>query len=143
MNRAALDKIAALCRRFGVRRLDLFGSATTGAFDPATSDLDFVATFADTDVPGYVDRFLDFVDALEALFGRPVDLVIDRSIRNPRFRQAVDSTRQPVYDDRNTSAPQPSAPTSSQTSGSVKMPNSSSPSKAPSPSLSAASGSVP
>ena len=87
-----------------MRRLDLFGSATTGAFDPATSDLDFVATFADTDGPGYADRFLDFADALEALFGRPVDLVIDRSIRNPRFRQAVDATRQPVYEDRNTPA---------------------------------------
>ncbi len=37
----------------------------------------------------------------------------------------------------------PSAPKSSQTSGSVEIPNSSSPSKIPSPSLSAASGSVP
>ena len=43
-----LDDIGALCRRYGVRRLDLFGSAATGAFDPATSDLDFVAAFADT-----------------------------------------------------------------------------------------------
>ena len=99
-----LDAIRRLCRQFGVRRLDLFGSAAVGAFDPATSDLDFVATFADTDVPGYADRFLDFAEALEALFGRPVDLVIDRSIRNPRFRQAVDATRQPIYDDRTASA---------------------------------------
>jgi predicted nucleotidyltransferase len=99
-----LDEIAALCRQYGVRRLDLFGSATTSDFDPETSDLDFVATFADTHVPGYADRYLDFADALEALFGRPVDLVIDRSIRNPRFRQAVDATRQPVYDDQNTPA---------------------------------------
>ncbi len=95
-----LDHIAALCRRYGVSRLDLFGSAATGAFDPATSDLDFVANFVDTHVPGYADRYLDFADALEALVGRPVDVVIDRSIRNPRFRQAVDATRQTVYDDR-------------------------------------------
>jgi uncharacterized protein len=99
-----LAEIHALCRHYGVRRLDLFGSAATESFDPATSDLDFVATFADTDVPGYADRFLDFAEALEALFGRPVDLVIDRSIRNPRFRQAVDATRQSVYDDRNAPA---------------------------------------
>jgi hypothetical protein len=59
------------------------------------------ATFADTDVPGYADRYVDFAEALEALFGRPVEVVIDRSIRNPRFRQAVDAARQPVYDDRN------------------------------------------
>ena len=36
-----LPALQALCRRFGVRRLDLFGSAATGRFDPALSDLDF------------------------------------------------------------------------------------------------------
>lgn len=33
-----LPEIASLCKRFGVRKLDLFGSATTGRFDPAHSD---------------------------------------------------------------------------------------------------------
>jgi uncharacterized protein len=99
-----LEAIRALCRRHGVRRLDLFGSAATGAFDPATSDLDFVATFADTNAPDYAERFLDFAEALEALFGRQVDVVIDRSIRDPHFRRAVDATRQPVYDDRDAPA---------------------------------------
>lgn len=98
------EAIRALCRRYGVPRLDLFGSAATGAFDPAMSDLDFVATFADTHAPDYAERFLDFAEALEALFGRPVDLVIDRSIRDPHFRRAVDATRQPVYDDRDAPA---------------------------------------
>lgn len=38
--------IAALCRRFGVRRLVVFGSAARGAdFDPARSDLDFLVEF--------------------------------------------------------------------------------------------------
>jgi predicted nucleotidyltransferase len=99
-----LDEIAALCRRFGVRRLDLFGSAATGAFDPETSDLDFVATFADTHVPGYADRYLDFADALEALFGRPVDVLTENMIGTPYFRQSVDATRQPLYDDRDAPA---------------------------------------
>jgi predicted nucleotidyltransferase len=98
------DEIAALCRQYGVLRLDLFGSAAIGAFDPASSDLDFVATLADTHAPNYAERYLDFADALEALLGRPVDVVIDRSIRNPRFLQAIDATRQPVYDDRNAPA---------------------------------------
>ena len=98
------DEIRALCREYGVRRLDLFGSAATGAFDAATSDLDFVATFADTHVPGYADRYLGFAEALEALFGRPVDVVTEPSIKNPYFRQTVEATRQPVYDDRDASA---------------------------------------
>lgn len=98
------QEIAALCRRFGVRRLDLFGSAATGCFDATTSDLDFVATFADTRTPGYADRYLGFADALEALFGRSVDIVTERSIQNPYFRQAVEAARQPVYDERDAPA---------------------------------------
>jgi predicted nucleotidyltransferase len=98
------DAIRALCRTYGVRRLELFGSAATGAFDAETSDLDFVATFADTRSPGYADRYLGFAEALEELFGRPVDVITERSIQNPYFRQAVDASRQPIYDERDTTA---------------------------------------
>ena len=87
-----------------MRRLDLFGSAATGAFDPATSDLDFVATFADTHAPDYLDRYLNFADALEALFDRPVDLLTENMIENPYFRQAVEASRQPIYAERNAPA---------------------------------------
>jgi len=98
------DAIRALCQTYGVRRLDLFGSAATGAFDAATSDLDFVATFADTRSFGYADRYLGFAEALEALFGRPVDVITERSIRNPYFRLAVEASRQPIYDERDAPA---------------------------------------
>src|SRR5829696_2601671 len=94
------NAIRALCQQYGIRRLDLFGSAATGAFDAATSDLDFVATFADTRSPGYADRYLGFAEALEALFGRSVDVITERSIRNPYFRQAVEASRRPIYDER-------------------------------------------
>jgi len=93
------EEIAALCRQFGVARLDLFGSAATGAFG-ADSDLDFVAAFADTSPGTYADRYLDLAEALEALFGRRVDLLTERAIRNPYFRRQVDATRRVVYDGR-------------------------------------------
>src|SRR5215216_1862480 len=96
--------IGALCQQYGVRRLDLFGSATTAAFDPVRSDLDFVATFANTNVPGYADRYLGFAEALEALFDRPVDVITERSIRNPYFRQAVEASREAIYDERDAPA---------------------------------------
>jgi uncharacterized protein len=79
------DAIRALCRHYGLCHLDLFGSAATGAFDASTSDLDFVATFTDTRLPGYADRYLGFAEALEALFSRSVDVITGRSIRNPYF----------------------------------------------------------
>lgn len=94
-----LEMIRALCRDYGVLRLDVFGSATTDAFDTGTSDVDFVVTFANTRTPGYADRYLGLAESLESLLGRPVDLVVDRSIRNHYFREAVEATRQPVYDE--------------------------------------------
>ena len=99
-----LDAIHALCRAYGVRRLDLFGSATIGDFDPTTSDLDFVAIFADTRSPGYADRYLGCAEGLEELFGRSVDVVTERSIRNPYFRRAIAATRQPISDERDAPA---------------------------------------
>ena len=40
---------------------------------------------------------LAFLEGLEELFGRPVDLVVDTAIRNPYFRRAVEQTRSPLY----------------------------------------------
>jgi predicted nucleotidyltransferase len=91
------SELAELCRTFGVRRLELFGSAAAGAFREETSDLDFIADFADRSA-GYADRYLAFADALEALFGRSVDVMTERSIRNPYFRRSVDATRELIYD---------------------------------------------
>ena len=90
--------IADLCRRHEVRRLDLFGSAARGDFQPERSDLDFVVQFARTGYAGYADTFLNFADALEKLLGRKVDLLTERMIRNPYFRATVDATRQTVYE---------------------------------------------
>ena len=67
---ARQGQLASLCERYGVLRLDLFGSAARGGFNPTVSDLDIVALFADRTNPNYVDRYLGFADALEALFGR-------------------------------------------------------------------------
>lgn len=72
-----------LCRRYGVARLDVFGSAARGTdFDVATSDVDFLVQFG----PQGDDlaRFLDFRDALESLLGRSVDLVDRKAIESSR-----------------------------------------------------------
>ena len=92
------DALAALCRQYGVARLHLFGSAArTEQFDPAASDLDFVVCFAD-ESPGYADRYLDFAEALEQLFGCEVDLVTERSVQNPYFQRSMESDQQLVYE---------------------------------------------
>lgn len=93
-NRSELE---TLCKRFGVGRLEAFGSAVTGRFQSETSDIDFLVEFQPPNGPGYADRYFGLLESLEALFGRPVDLVVASAIRNPYFRQSVDATRTLLY----------------------------------------------
>lgn len=74
------------CARYQVRRLELFGSAVRGAFDPQRSDLDFLVEFGPLQPGQYADTYFGLLEALQALFGRSVDLVMVRAIRNPSFR---------------------------------------------------------
>jgi predicted nucleotidyltransferase len=91
--------LVELCSRYRVERLYVFGSAVSERFDSHHSDLDFLASFVDREPTGeYADRYLDFAERLEQLFGRPVDLVTEQSIRNPYFRREVESTRQLIYE---------------------------------------------
>ena len=92
------SEIAALCRRFHVRRLDVFGSAAHGDFNPARSDIDLLVEFAAEE--DNFARFLDFKEALEALLARPVDLVDRRAIeasRNYIRKQHILTGAEPVY----------------------------------------------
>ena len=90
-------EIAALCRQFGVSQLEVFGSASTGGFDPVSSDYDFIARFTAQPGVSMGRRFLGFSDALETLLERPVDLMTDRPIENPCLRAAVNGSRKAIY----------------------------------------------
>lgn len=98
-----LKAIAALCEQFGMVKLELFGSATTDRFDPATSDLDFIVDLGGYE-PGVNRRYIHFAWALEELLGHDVDLLTDANIRNPYFREAVDEQRVTIYETRDRQA---------------------------------------
>lgn len=89
--------VVLLCEKHGVASLDLFGSGVSGAWNPNTSDLDFIVTFRTDAVGLLIDRYLGLADDLEALFGARVDLVTPGAIRNPYFREAIEVTRSRVY----------------------------------------------
>lgn len=97
------EEITLLCRRYGVARLEVFGSAATGAFDPETSDVDFIVDLGGYE-PGVARRFFDFAEALEALLGHNVDLITESQIRNPYFRRSVNDARELVYESRDRKA---------------------------------------
>jgi predicted nucleotidyltransferase len=93
---ARLPELQQLCARFRVSRLELFGSATSTRFDPSSSDLDFLVEFQDLG-HGYFDAYFGLLEALEALFGRPVDLVMSRAVTNPYFLEGIQASRTVVY----------------------------------------------
>ena len=82
------EELEQLCRRFHVRRLDLFGSASSDDFNPARSDLDFLVEF-EPEASSF-DIYFGLKESLEALFGRSVDLVESSAIRNPYFKASVE-----------------------------------------------------
>jgi uncharacterized protein len=90
-------QIAQLCQRFRVRRLELFGSAARGDFDPATIDLDFFVEFEDLGWKGSFRRYMGLKLALEELLGRPVDLVEPHAVVNPYFLPVAQKHRSLVY----------------------------------------------
>jgi len=91
------SEVATLCRLAGARRLDAFGSTVRGDFNPDSSDLDFVVEFDDLQPAGYARAYFALKEGLEALFGRPVDLITSSSLINPYFVQRVAQERRNVY----------------------------------------------
>ena len=92
------DELKRLCLIYGVRRLDLFGSASTDLYDPDESDLDFLVEYQPPTFNGYAGAYFGLLEALSGLFGRPVELVVESAIKNPYFRQSVVQTRTPIYE---------------------------------------------
>lgn len=95
--KAYMEELAELCRKYGVKRLELFGSAARGDFVVQHSDVDFVVDFAEEHRLGAFEQYFGFKEALEQLFKRPVDLVEEKAIRNPYFRQAIAQDRMMIY----------------------------------------------
>lgn len=90
-------EIEEACRRLGVRRLELFGSAADADGEAQVGDFDFLVDLGDVAPTAYADTYFKLQEVLEALFGRPVDLVTDASVSNRYFREAIDRTRRLLY----------------------------------------------
>lgn len=92
-----LPELHALCRRFHVAGLALFGSAASEGFHPSPSDFDFLVEYLPEAKEEYPDVYFDLKAGLEVLFGRPSDLVMTRAIRNSYFREEVEETKVSLY----------------------------------------------
>lgn len=86
-------RLRVVCERYGVARLDVFGSASRGDSDPH-SDIDLLYTLMPGARLGW--EIEDLVDELAAIFQRPVDLVAERAV-NPLIKSRVLSEARQLY----------------------------------------------
>ena len=95
-----LESIIALCKKYKVAKLWVFGSILTSRFNDQ-SDVDFSVDFDSETINkeglDWADIFFNFMHELESLIGRKVDLVCDDSVNNPYFRRELDSTKRLIY----------------------------------------------
>lgn len=85
-----------LCKKYDVKELYLFGSATTENFS-GDSDLDFIVKFSRQGFEGAFDQYIDFKHELEQLFNRPVDLYHHKKFRNSLFQKEVERSKKLLY----------------------------------------------
>jgi len=84
------------CRRFQVEQLEIFGSAAEGAAQ--VRDYDFLVRFTHEAKGRLLKNYLGLAETLERILGRPIDLITERSLRNPYLKAAVNRQRKTVYE---------------------------------------------
>ena len=92
------SEIAAICEKYRVVKIELFGSATRDDFDPNQSDLDFLVELQPRPPVEYANSFFCLRWALQDLFQKSIDLVEANSITNPYFRQSIELNRVVLYE---------------------------------------------
>jgi len=91
------DAIAALCRRYGVTRLEVFGSALRDDFRPGESDVDLLVEFAPTDPYTKAQVYFDLRVELRTLLGVEVDLVMTGAVKNRYIARDIERTKRMLY----------------------------------------------
>jgi uncharacterized protein len=95
-----LDKhikdIRQLCSNHKVKELYAFGSVLSDQFNQ-DSDIDLIVNFEPIDVSLYADNYFDFKFSLQKVLNRPIDLLEEKAIKNPYFRQSINGQRKLIY----------------------------------------------
>jgi len=87
------ERLAAVCSRYGIARLMIFGSVARGTAEPS-SDVDILYELLPGRRLGW--EIEDLTDELSELFGRPVDL-LSRAVLHDRLRETVLAEARPLY----------------------------------------------
>ncbi|MCE4540057.1 nucleotidyltransferase domain-containing protein [Pelomonas sp. P7] len=92
----AQDRLADLCRRHHIARLEVFGSAARGEDFEPDSDADLLVAF-EAGVRVGLQEWETLRLDLEQVLGRPVDLVQEGAVANPFVRRQIDRDRELLF----------------------------------------------
>lgn len=88
-----LDSVKRLFQKYGTESAYLFGSAASGEMTQ-DSDVDFIFSFpADMDFGEYADNYFALVNELEKLLGKKVDLIAEKTLKNPYLIQSIEKSK--------------------------------------------------
>ena len=91
-----MDIVVRLFGQHKVENAYLFGSALSGDFSSA-SDIDFLVNFGEVEPEHYFDNYIELKTKLEKIFNRSVDLVEEKTVKNPVLRRSIDRNKQLIY----------------------------------------------
>ena len=60
-------------------------------------DLDFLVDLGDAEPAAYADAYFALQESLQALLGKPVDLVTASSVTNRYFRESIERSKELLY----------------------------------------------
>jgi len=92
-----IENLRALCIRYDVKSLYAFGSICTDKFNEK-SDIDLLISLKALDYGEYADTYFELAEKFESIFKRSVDLVTDKSLKNPYFIESINHTKTPIYE---------------------------------------------
>ena len=90
------EDIKGLCALYNVKTLYAFGSIVSDQLTEK-SDVDFIVDFDRMDLKNYADNYFNLKFSLQEILKRPIDLIEEKAIKNPYFRQSVNNQRKLVY----------------------------------------------
>ena len=92
-----ISEIERLCDKHLVKSLFLFGSANSNGFNEK-SDIDLLISFKTSLLlMDYADNYFDLEESLSNLFNRRIDLVVEKSLKNPYFLKEIEETKVKIY----------------------------------------------
>ena len=96
--RQRLPEVISLLKRNKVKRAFAFGSIVTGPFNDK-SDIDLLITFDERLEPfEYADNYWSLIDQLQKLFNREIDLITEKTLRNPYLINRINASKVLLYE---------------------------------------------